>query len=510
MNYGGFGLTLKEGYPMSPLSLLLALCVLLPSAARAQPGSADAPARTRALLERLDASVKSPKDSYAGEARRPIIAILSELRAETAKLQAPPGRSEELGAFQRAVEQRLGPLDSLWTGPSLKTGSEQLKEAFSKLYPAPAAGFASYSGQAPPVVRAVPDSAAAAAKGGRGAVTDQRQFYDGGPARGGSPVAAAAADRPKPKVAYTGPATAHPSDLALPPVPPPYMSVAAGVGDAFKEQFGTVKGVVSLLAFTALGLLLSALSGGVGLLVTIVKALCGLAVLWMVGSLIMRLVAAFKELAATKPGDPRRARAYRELGKIGGELLIVVLMSFAGYKLGQKAPVKEAVGAMNAAVLGKMARLGVKPAPVSPKAGFGESPPAAAAAATAPKFAVDPNKWNYFFGRAKAVIKQGMSKKDIDHQNGNVLRSKQIARVLEKNGITDNPAGRERMLALFDHAMSAPSILQKNNAFGTSVVKAAEVPTATLEISFFYPKNAKGVVDFAQPPVVTSVIPKEH
>lgn len=486
---------------MSPLSLIFALCVLLPSAARAQPASD--PERARAVLQRLDVSVR------AGEARRSIAAILSELRAETAKLQAPPGRSEELAAFQRAVEQRLGTQDSLWTGPSLKAGSEQLKTAFSKLYPAATPGYASYAGPPPSLVNAVPDSAAAAAKGGRGAVSDQRQFYDGGPARGGAPAAAAAADRPKPKVAYTGPATAHPSDLALPPVPPPYMSVAAGVGDAFKEQFGTVKGVVSLLAFTALGLLLSALSGGVGLLVTIVKALLGFAVLWLVGSLIMRLVSAFKDLATTAANDPRRARAYREIGKIGGELLIVALMAFAGVKLGQKAPVKNAVGAMNAALVGKMARLGVKPAP-APKGVFGEAPPAAAAAATAPKFAVDPNKWNYFFGRVKAVVKKGMSKKEIEKQIHNEQRSRQIARVLDENGIKDNPAGRERMTALFDRAMSAPSIRHVETPHGTSVIKPAEVPSATLEVSFFYPKDAKGVVDFTKTPVVSSLIPKEH
>lgn len=483
---------------MSPLGLLLALCVLIPSPARAQ--TVTDPARARALLERFDASVR------AGEARGPVAAILGELRAETAKLQPPPGRAEELAAFQRAVEQRLGPQDSLWTGASLKTGSEQLTAAFAKLYPAATPGFASYSGQAPPVVRAVPDAAAAAAKGGRGALSDQRQFYDGGSARGGAPASAGA---PKPKVAYTGPATAHPSDLALPPVPSPMVSVASGVGDAFKEQFGTVKGVVSLLAFTALGLLLSALSGGVGLLVTIVKALCGLAVLWMVGSLILRLVSAFKVLATTAANDPRRAAAYREMGKIGGELLIVAIMSFAGYKIGQKAPVKEAVGSMNAALLGKMSRLGVKPAP-APKGVFGEAPPAAAAAATAPKYALDPNKWNYFFGRVKAVIKKGMSKKEIEKQIHNEQRSQQIARVLEENGIKDNPAGRERMLALFDHAMSAPSIRTIETPRGASVIKPAEVPSATLEVSFYYPKDAKGVVDFSQTPIVSSLIPKEH
>lgn len=490
---------------MHPLSLILALCVLLPSSARAQRASADAPARTRAVLERLDAAVRSPKDSYAGEARRPIEAILGELRAETTKLQAPPGQSEALAAFRRAVEQRLGPQDDLWTGASLKLGSAQLTEAFSRLYPAQTSGYASNSRQPPTIVRAVPDSAAAAANGGRAALSDQRQFYDGGAGARGD----AQPSRPRRRIAYSGPAQAHPSDLALPPVPAPYESVAAGVGDAFKEQFGTVKGVVSLLAFSALGLLLSALSGGVGLLVTIVKALCGLAVLWMVGSLFMRLISAFKDLATTSANDPRRARAYREIGKIGGELLIVALMSFAGYKIGQKAPVKEAVGAMNAALVGKMARLGVRPAPVSPKVGLGEAPAAAAAAQT-PKFAVEPNKWNYFFGKVKAVFKKGMSKKDVEKQLHNEKRSQQIARVLEENGIRDNPAGREKLTALFGRAMSAPSIRQVDTPFGATVIKAAEVPTATLEVAFFYPRDPKGVVDFAKTPVVTSLIPKEH
>lgn len=516
---------------MSPLGLILTLCVIFPAAATAQQGLADAPGRTRALLERLDASVRSPKDSYAGEARRPIAAILEELRAESAKLEPPPGQAEALAEFQRAVEQRLGPQDELWTGASLKLGSERLTTAFSRLFPAQTGAHASFSGPPPAVVRAVPDSAVAAANGGRAALSDQRQFYDGGAAgRGGAEPA-----RSRRRFGYTGPAQTHPSDLALPPVPAPRSEesacreasgalgglcgskatawsapLAAGVGDAFVQQFGTVKGIVSMLAFTALGLLLSALSGGVGLLVTIVKALCGLAVLWMVGSLIMRLFSAFKDLATTKADDPKHWRAMREIGKIGGELLIVVLMSFAGYKIGQKAPVKEAVGSMNAALLGKMARFGVKPAPVPPKVGFGEPVPAAASAATAPKYALDPNKWNYFFGRVKAVIKKGMSKKEIEKQLHNEQRSQQIARVLEENGIKDNPTGRERMLALFDHAMSAPSIRTIETPRGASVIKPAEVPSATLEVSFYYPKDAKGVVDFSQTPIVSSLIPKEH
>ncbi len=160
--------------------------------------------------------------------------------------------------------------------------------------------------------------------------------------------------------------------------------VAAGVLDAMKEQFGTVSGVVSLLAFTALGLLLAALSGGVGLLATVIKALCGIAILWTAISMLRRVAAAIAELASTRADDPRHWRALRTIGKVGGELLILVLMAFAGYKLGERPAVKKAVGSMLEGLQGTMSRLGVRPAAPAPELRAAFVEPSAPAGRTGP------------------------------------------------------------------------------------------------------------------------------
>lgn len=160
--------------------------------------------------------------------------------------------------------------------------------------------------------------------------------------------------------------------------------VAAGLLDAVKAQFGTVSGVVSLLAFTALGLLLSALSGGVGLLAAVIKALCGIAVLWTVVSMVRRVAAAIKEFASTRADDPRHWRALRTIGKVGGELLILVMMAFVGYKLGEKPAVKKAVGSMVEGLQAQMSRLGIRPAAPAPELAAALSEPAAPPSRTGP------------------------------------------------------------------------------------------------------------------------------
>lgn len=447
--------------------LLLALCALLASPATLRARAPDdAPARTRALLERLDASVKPlERAAYSERDRRPVSVVLAELRSQAASLRPP---SE---AFEKAVAEALKEEDEFWrtagagaavfpapTAQPLRRRARELSALFSGLFPDHApAGALAYPDQTPVPVSAgsPPESAVKVAAGSKKAQADPRLFFDGTGARrdvafgsaGGGPsdgrASAGDATRSAPsKRGIVLQAPVRVSDLALGPVPapepaaaaasaapvvlpsaraalrsvaaqspaarglvdalrenrrgPPRVSateaacreasdggalaglcassstawtapVAAGVLDAMKRQFGTVSGVVSLLAFTALGLLLSALSGGVGLLVTVLKALVGLAIFWTLASMIRRVAAALKEYASTRPGDPRHWRALRELGKVGGELLILVLLVFAGYKIGQKPAVQNAVASMTSALRGQMSRLGVRPAALSPQ-----------------------------------------------------------------------------------------------------------------------------------------------
>lgn len=452
---------------MRPLGLILAVCVLLAPAAalRAQNPGGGSPAKTRALLEELDAALKPlRRGAYAEKDRRPVLDVLVKLRVEAAALQ-PPAREFE-DAVAEALRQEGGE-------PLLRRSGE-LAALFSRLYPAQALAGSAAARVEPPasIAAAPPESAVKTARSGKKAASDPRLFFDGAATRRDGSFVSAGEKSPDGGAARFDAAArgvvlqtpARVSDLALGPVPAPeprtepertrsgaarFVSpaasaalrsvadgspsarglvdalrdrpkavkpavppaeaacreasdggviaglcrspstawtapVAAGLLDAVKAQFGTVSGVVSLLAFTALGLLLSALSGGVGLLATLIKALCGIAVLWTVVSMVRRVAAAIKEFASTRADDPRHWRALRAIGKVGGELLILVMMAFVGYKLGEKPAVKKAVGSMVEGLQAQMSRLGIRPATPAPELTAAFSEPAAAASRTGP------------------------------------------------------------------------------------------------------------------------------
>jgi hypothetical protein len=136
--------------------------------------------------------------------------------------------------------------------------------------------------------------------------------------------------------------------------------------------------------------------------------------------------------------------------------------------------------------------------------------PAAKPAARIASSEVPSGKWDYFFGRVKSRVEPGMSKAEIRKQKHNAERSAQIARVLSENGIHDDPAGRAALLKLFQEAADAPTLREVPTERGLGLIKTAELPSATLEVSFYYAKDADGRVDLDAPPVVTSIIPKEH
>lgn len=538
--------------------LLLALCVLLAPCAplRAQTAE-DAPGRARELLAELDAAVKPlERGAYHERDRRPVAEILARLRVQTAALlppagaPIPPERAEALRKLETDAAELARLEDEFWetarkapspepfpaaTAGVLERRAAALAADFSRLFPARPPGAAAERAPA-----RAPESAAlavaAAAESGKAAATEPRRFYDGGAEKGGG-RAGIASNGPSRRFKYA-PAPPRVSDLILAPVPAPKRSpreeacrqasgegaaarvcgwgplaaaapVAAGVIDAFKEQFGTVSGVVSLLAFTAFGFILSALSGGVGLVLTLLKALCGIAIVLTAASMLYRLAAALKDFATTKDDDPRHWAALRAIGKVGGELLIMGLMIFAGYKLGQRPAVKDFAASMTGTLQRHMGRVGIRPKPAAPElsAAFGEVPAAKAPAlpAAPSRFEVAANKWNYFFGRVKAKITKDMTRVQIEKQIHNQDRSVQIARVLRDNGIEDTPAGRERLMALFDKALSAPAVGEaKTTAFGYSEYRPVELPKATLRVSFFHPKEAPSRVE------VSSIIPLEH
>ena len=140
----------------------------------------------------------------------------------------------------------------------------------------------------------------------------------------------------------------------------------------------------------------------------------------------------------------------------------------------------------------------------------GGEPAHAASASIGSSFEVPEGKWDYFFGRVKARIAEGMAEEKKKKEISNGKRSQQNARVLAENGIRDTPEGRERLQQIMREALSSPEVRRIKSEYGVSVIKSAELPTATLEFSFYYAKGADGSVDFSQRPKVTTILPKEH
>jgi hypothetical protein len=167
---------------------------------------------------------------------------------------------------------------------------------------------------------------------------------------------------------------------------PTLAPILAGLLEALEEQFGTVQGLAMNIAFMLLGLVLSAVSG-IGLIAKIVVGLASFAMLaFTLGPLIKQAWSAFGEFRNTGAGDVRHSRALMTMGKIGGTVLILALMSAVGMKLGKTGPGKAltegATGKMSSAIKGMgidMAALDAK-VPASLRSFFGGAKPAAESA----------------------------------------------------------------------------------------------------------------------------------
>jgi hypothetical protein len=132
----------------------------------------------------------------------------------------------------------------------------------------------------------------------------------------------------------------------------------AGFGDAFKEQFGTAAGWASTAVSLLIGIVLPAVMGGVGILFNVLRAVCGLAVLWAIGALVSSLYSLYREFTSTSPTDPRHWRVARQFGAVCGKLLLTIVFTIAGIKIGSQPGVKGAVMSGLQSLQAKLATLG--------------------------------------------------------------------------------------------------------------------------------------------------------
>ncbi|MFI5345292.1 MAG: hypothetical protein ACHQ51_02850 [Elusimicrobiota bacterium] len=134
----------------------------------------------------------------------------------------------------------------------------------------------------------------------------------------------------------------------------------AGLLEALQEQFGTVEGLVTNLAYLLLGLVLSALTG-FGIIAKVVVGLVSFAML--IGTIYPLLKQGYesvKELLGTDAGDVRHARSLLSIGKLGGTVLIMALVAALGWRLGKTATGKAAMTSATEAVSSKLADAGLK------------------------------------------------------------------------------------------------------------------------------------------------------
>lgn len=116
------------------------------------------------------------------------------------------------------------------------------------------------------------------------------------------------------------------------PAPGAWSALGAGIGDAVHEQFGTAAGLAMNLGGMFLGLLLTVVTGPVGVALKLIAALLAVA---GIGALVWQLWGAIKAFWRAPAGSAERAAAMRRLGYVGGTVLIMAAMAFAGFKIGK-------------------------------------------------------------------------------------------------------------------------------------------------------------------------------
>ncbi|MCX5794757.1 MAG: hypothetical protein NTY77_04610 [Elusimicrobia bacterium] len=126
--------------------------------------------------------------------------------------------------------------------------------------------------------------------------------------------------------------------------------ILAGVLDTIRQQFGTVSGILTNIGFMLLGLLMGALTGGVGLIIKIIIAL-GMGI-WALMKLVPAFVKAFKAFFDAKEGSVERYVAIRQLAALFTGVAIMIVMAIIGAKIGKMQKV-QAFQAKLATVAGK-------------------------------------------------------------------------------------------------------------------------------------------------------------
>ncbi len=219
----------------------------------------------------------------------------------------------------------------------------------------------------------------------------------------------------------------------------------------------------------------------------------------------------FKRFAALSTDSSLESQF--QAGRIFGEVLLEVVGLIAGgaalakgiskiprlAKLGRM--LKGKIKVRTKAAIGGEATVSGGPPP-----GTGSGPSSASAASPkVPKFTLSEDKYKYFFGQVEppAEALKVADPKKFQQLKHNYDRSQQLKKVLGDIGIDDSPAGRDKLLGVFEKGMESPEIARHTGDFGTTITRAVDEGSTILEVKYFYEAG-----DLAGTPKVVTLIPK--
>lgn len=144
---------------------------------------------------------------------------------------------------------------------------------------------------------------------------------------------------------------------------PTIAPLLGGLLEAFKQQFGSVEAILGNLLWVLVCILLSALSG-FGAIAKLVTSILGWALnAWMIWPIVKQGYHAVTGLMHSAAGSPAHFNHLFNLGIAGGTLLILTLLTMAGYAIGKTRAGKAVFASMDGAVNGLASKMGVKAGP---------------------------------------------------------------------------------------------------------------------------------------------------
>jgi hypothetical protein len=147
--------------------------------------------------------------------------------------------------------------------------------------------------------------------------------------------------------------------------PYPYSMLGPATA-GFMHSLFSLGSLGTIAASLVIGILIPAITGGIGIIFTIIKALLGVFAFFALKSLLTKLWDIGHDLMMLPSTDPRHWRAARELGAVAAQLLLAIAATIGGVKLGQSTGWSEGIKTGLVAIQTKFAGAGAAAASTAP------------------------------------------------------------------------------------------------------------------------------------------------